>query len=68
MIRTLLLSLLALLASAQFEKKLRSQMRDSNKSFKNSGIFEDFGMGSLGEAKAYLQPYEFEYLMETLVD
>ena len=58
---------LALVAHAQFEKKLRSQMRDSTKTFKDSGIFEEFGMGSLGDAKAYLQPYELENLMKTLV-
>ena len=45
---------LALTVAAQFEAKLRSQMRDSNKSFKDSGIFEDFGMGTLGDAKAYM--------------
>ena len=50
---------------AQFEKKMRSQMRDSDYSFEDSNLFNKFGMGSLANG-VYLSPSEFEDLMGKL--
>jgi hypothetical protein len=60
-------ALIVVVSFAQFEKKLRSQMRDSSTGFKDSDLFDRFGMGSLAN-NIYLSPSEFEKLMDTLTD
>ena len=42
-------------------------MREAFGSFDDSGLFEMFGVGTLGSEKVYKTPGEFDYLMSRLL-
>lgn len=42
-------------------------MREAVGSFDDSGLFEKFGVGTLGTDKVYKTPSEFNYLMSRLL-